>query len=56
MVRDITNAILTTDRNRELILKKGRAASERIALNFTEENYRKAVNSVYVLITEHSRK
>ena len=50
-VEDLTNTIVAIDRNRDIILTKGAAASERIAAGFTEDNYRKAVNSVYSSVT-----
>jgi len=52
MVEDLANTILTVDRNREIILKKGAAAAERIATGFAEETYRNTVNSVYSSVTK----
>jgi glycosyltransferase involved in cell wall biosynthesis len=48
MVSDLAATILTIDRQREIILKKGCAAAERIAAAFSEGNYRKIIGSVYV--------
>ncbi|HVU28393.1 MAG TPA: glycosyltransferase [Verrucomicrobiae bacterium] len=48
MIEEIADTIAVIDRNREIILKKGAAASKRIAAHFTEENYHKTVNSVYL--------
>jgi hypothetical protein len=47
MVNDLAATILMMDRQRDIILKKGCAAAERIATAFSEGNYRKVVGSVY---------
>jgi glycosyltransferase involved in cell wall biosynthesis len=47
MVEELAAAIITLDRNRQLIAEKGRAASARVAGRFTEMNYRTAINDVY---------
>jgi glycosyltransferase involved in cell wall biosynthesis len=47
MIDDMTRTIVSIHRNREIIREKGAAAAQRIATLFTEENYRKTVNSVY---------
>ena len=47
MVAQLADTIIAIDRNRQIILEKGRAASRRIATEFSEENYRAKVNAVY---------
>ena len=47
MIGDMVNTVLTIDRDRKIILDKGKLASRRIAGHFTEDNYRQAVNAVY---------
>ena len=47
MVNQIAETIILIDRNREIIREKGRAASQRIATGFSEENYRRRGNAVY---------
>jgi glycosyltransferase involved in cell wall biosynthesis len=47
MVNQIAEAIITIDRDRKIILEKGRAATRRIATGFSEENYRQTINAVY---------
>jgi glycosyltransferase involved in cell wall biosynthesis len=54
MVEELAGTIVNIDRNREIILKKGAAAVRRIVTNFTEENYRKAVNTVYLSVTKRT--
>ncbi|HVU09200.1 MAG TPA: glycosyltransferase [Verrucomicrobiae bacterium] len=56
MIEEIADTIAAIDCNREIILKKGIAASKRIAAHFTEENYRKTVNSVYLSLTNPNGK
>ena len=51
LVNQIAETIIAIDRNRNLILEKGRAASQRIAAGFSEENYRATVNAVYRSVT-----
>jgi glycosyltransferase involved in cell wall biosynthesis len=51
MVEELAAAIITLDRNRQLITEKGRAASARVAGRFTETNYRAAINEVYRSVT-----
>ena len=52
MVEGMVNAILTIERDRNIILNKGRLASKRIAEHFTEDNYRRTVNAVYASVTK----
>jgi len=47
MVAQLADTIVAINRNRQIILEKGRAASRRIATEFSEENYRAKVNAVY---------
>jgi glycosyltransferase involved in cell wall biosynthesis len=51
MIHKLAEAVILIDRNRQLILDKGRAASLRIATHFSEVNYRDAVNAVYESLT-----
>ena len=51
LVERLVEVILSLDRNRQIIVNKGRAAAKRIASHFSEENYRKSINEVYVLVT-----
>lgn len=51
MARDIAEKIVAIDRDRKIILQKGKAASQRVAKKFTEENYRKTVNAIYENVT-----
>jgi glycosyltransferase involved in cell wall biosynthesis len=53
-VDNLAKMILTVDRNREIIRKKGEAAAQRIATEFTEEHYRNVVNAVYGIVTQRS--
>lgn len=50
MINDLANVIIAIDRNRKIILEKGAAATQRIATNFSEENYRRTVNAVYASV------
>jgi glycosyltransferase involved in cell wall biosynthesis len=47
MVAELTDVIITIDRDRSIIREKGQAASQRIAAEFSEENYRRQINVVY---------
>jgi glycosyltransferase involved in cell wall biosynthesis len=47
MVGRLAETIVMLDRNRQLIREKGQAASARIAMHFSEENYRKTINALY---------
>jgi glycosyltransferase involved in cell wall biosynthesis len=47
MAEEIANIIVAIDRDRKIILKKGELASKRIASHFTDENYRRTINTVY---------
>jgi len=47
IVDQIAETIIAIDRNRKIILEKGRLASQRIANGFSEQNYRNTVNNVY---------
>jgi glycosyltransferase involved in cell wall biosynthesis len=55
MVRRLAELILSLDRNREIIITKGRASSERIASSFSEAHYREAIGNVYAQVTAGSR-
>jgi glycosyltransferase involved in cell wall biosynthesis len=55
MVAKLAETIIAIDRNRQVILEKGRAASRRIATSFSEENYRVTVNAVYQSIAGSKR-
>jgi glycosyltransferase involved in cell wall biosynthesis len=50
MVVQLAETIINLDRDRNLILEKGRAAAQRIATDFSDENYRKTVNAVYAAV------
>jgi glycosyltransferase involved in cell wall biosynthesis len=52
MIDELANAIVTIDRDRKIVLEKGRAASRRIATDFSEENYRATLNAVYLSVTK----
>lgn len=47
MVTQLADTLVAIDRNRQIILEKGRAASRRITTEFSEQNYRNRVNAVY---------
>ena len=47
MAQEIADVIVAIDRDRNIIMEKGRTASRRVAENFAEESYRQTVNSVY---------
>jgi glycosyltransferase involved in cell wall biosynthesis len=47
MVAQLAEIITTIDGNRKIIREKGLLASQRIATDFSETNYRNAVNAVY---------
>ena len=47
MVAELTDVIITIDRDRSIIREKGQAASQRITAEFSEENYRRQINVVY---------
>ena len=51
MISQLTDTLITIDRDRKIILEKGRAASRRISAGFTEDNYRKTINAVYSSLT-----
>jgi len=55
MIAALAKVIVTLDRNRPLIARLGAAASQRIATTFTEANYRKAINSVYSVVSRSTR-
>jgi glycosyltransferase involved in cell wall biosynthesis len=52
MVRQLTETILLLDRHRPILGELGRAASVRIATDFSEDHYRNAVNAVYQSVTK----
>jgi hypothetical protein len=47
MAVEIADVILALQRDRQIILQKGKLASERIAAHFTEDNYHQTINAVY---------
>lgn len=51
MAAQIAEVIIAIDRDRNIITQKGRAASQRIAMHYTEENYRRSVNAAYAAVT-----
>jgi glycosyltransferase involved in cell wall biosynthesis len=51
-VTQLAAAIVEMHRDRKIILEKGRAASRRIATDFSEANYRKTVNAVYAAVVK----
>lgn len=57
LIAQLAETIIAIDRNRKIILEKGRAASQRITTGFSEEHYRATVNAVYhsVMAAEHRR-
>jgi glycosyltransferase involved in cell wall biosynthesis len=48
MVEDVAKAIISVNGNRNIISEMGARASHRIAMNYTEENYRRTVNAIYL--------
>jgi glycosyltransferase involved in cell wall biosynthesis len=54
MVADLEEAIIAIDRRRDLITQFGTAASRRIVEHFSEDNYRRTVNSIYESVTKKS--
>jgi glycosyltransferase involved in cell wall biosynthesis len=50
MVSDLTATLLMIDRRREILAEKSAASSRRIATCYSENNYRKAVASVYASV------
>jgi hypothetical protein len=54
MVDEQANVLLALDHNREIVLKKGATATERIATGITEDNYRKGVRPIYLSLTQGS--
>lgn len=52
LIDEISKIIVSLDQNRAVLQEKGAAAAKRIAQNFTEENYRETVNSVYERIRQ----
>lgn len=55
MVAQLAHAVIAIDSDRKTILEKGRAASRRIATDFSEENYRATVNAVYQTVAGTER-
>jgi glycosyltransferase involved in cell wall biosynthesis len=51
MVAQLAAAIIAIDKDRSRIREKGQAASQRIARDFSEENYRAQINAVYRQVT-----
>lgn len=56
MVAQLADALIAMDRNRQIILEKGRAASRRIATEFSEQNYRNKVNAAYQSVVATKRR
>jgi glycosyltransferase involved in cell wall biosynthesis len=52
MADEMANIIVAIDRDRKIISEKGQMASKRVAIYFTEENYRQTVNAVYRSVTQ----
>jgi hypothetical protein len=48
MVEDVAKTIISVNGNRNIISEMGARASHRIAMNYTEENYRRTVNAIYL--------
>jgi glycosyltransferase involved in cell wall biosynthesis len=55
MAAQIAEIIIGIDRDRKIIVEKGRAASRRIATQYTEEHYRRTMNAVYESVTAKRR-
>ena len=55
MIETIAGIIVEIDRDRKIIAEKGPLASKRIATHFTEENYRRTVNEVYLAVTKKAK-
>ena len=53
MIDRISKFVIHLDQNRNVLREKGFAAAQRIASNFSAQNYRATVNSVYQSITRH---
>lgn len=49
LVEELSRIIVQIDSNRDILRKKGPAAAERIARDFSEEHYRNTINSVYAM-------
>ncbi|MGH7943051.1 MAG: glycosyltransferase family 4 protein [Limisphaerales bacterium] len=52
MIAEIADAIVLIDRDRSIILQKGKLASERIARCFTDDNYRQTIHAAYLSVTK----
>jgi glycosyltransferase involved in cell wall biosynthesis len=52
MIEEMANTIVAIDRDRKIISEKGAVSSKRIATHFTEGNYRRTINSVYLSVTK----
>ena len=55
MSQAIADIIVEINRDRKTIAAKGQLASKRIATHFTEENYRRTVNEVYLAVTRQAK-
>ncbi|HEV2693048.1 MAG TPA: glycosyltransferase family 4 protein [Verrucomicrobiae bacterium] len=55
MAEQMAEVIIAIDRDRSIILKKGQAASQRIATLYTEEHYGQTVNTVYETVAGKRR-
>ena len=53
MAEDIAKSIIAIDRDRKIVSEMGARASQRIATNYTEENYRRTVNAIYLKLVRH---
>ena len=56
LIARLTDLLVEVDRNRAIILEKGKASAARIASCFSEELYRQKVNAVYNLVTSQHEK
>jgi len=52
MVAQMADTLIAIDRDRNLMLGKGRAAAARIATNFSENHYRDTINAVYQCVVK----
>jgi hypothetical protein len=55
MIVQMAAVITELDRDRKIILEKGQAARKRIATAFSEDNYRKTVNAVYLAAIQRKK-
>jgi glycosyltransferase involved in cell wall biosynthesis len=55
MSQAIADIIVEINRDRKIIAAKGQLASKKVATHFTEENYRRTVNEVYLAVTRQAK-